>query len=114
MPGALRGTLIQHLHLQHDPQPPPSYSPINNIPIERIFELLTPPRIQEDMHTLLALTHVCPSWRDTLINKPQAWTMIFATQQNFWSLVEMCLKRSHPAPLEVTVEVGRYVLDHPS
>lgn len=117
MPGSLTGTLIQHLHSQHDLQPPPNCGPNYNIPVEillEIFGFLTPSHVQEGMHTLLTLTHVCQSWRDMLINKPQAWTTIFATQQDCQSMVKMCLKRSYPASLEVAVEVGCYALAHPS
>ena len=66
------------------------------------------------MYTLSKLTHVCRFWRIALINKPRAWATIFVTEDDRRSFVEMCLKRSLPVPLEVTVhasEIGRH---HPS
>ena len=38
-----------------------------------------------------------------MINKPQVWAAVFATQNDRRSFVEMCLERSYPIPLEVTV-----------
>ena len=38
-----------------------------------------------------------------MINKPDAWATIFATQGVRRSFVDICLERSHPVPLEVTL-----------
>ena len=70
-----------------------------------VFKFLMPPYFLGDRHILLTLTHVCRSWGDILINEPQTWTAIFATKRDHQSLIKMCLERSHPAPLEVQVEV---------
>jgi len=48
-----------------------------------------------------------------LINKPQVWATIFVTQDDRRSFVEMCLERSLPAPLEVTVTASEEGQDHP-
>jgi len=58
------------------------------------------------VYTLLSLTHVCQFWRASLIRCPQAWTTIFATHKERRSFVEMCLARSQPLPLEVTVDTS--------
>jgi hypothetical protein len=41
-----------------------------------------------------------------LINRPRAWSTVFATQKDRRSFVEACLERSHPAPLDVTMDVS--------
>ena len=49
-----------------------------------------------------------------LINNPQAWAAIFVTQKDRRSFVEMCLERSFPASLEVTVHVHSHGRNRPS
>ena len=39
-----------------------------------------------------------------MVHYPQAWTTVFATEKDHRSIVEMCLERSQPLPLEVTME----------
>ena len=68
-----------------------------------MFQLVILSRTREDLYTLLGLTHVCRFWRILLIHYPPAWTTIFAMEGDRRSFVEMCLKRSRPLPLEVTV-----------
>ena len=41
-----------------------------------------------------------------LINQPQVWSAIFVTQKDPRSFVEACLERSHPTPLDVTMNAG--------
>ena len=48
-----------------------------------------------------------------MINNPQAWATIFVTQDDRRSFVEMCLERSLPAPLEVTVDASEKGQCHP-
>ena len=52
----------------------------------------------------MKLTHVCKFWRNALINQPQAWATVFATQSDRRGFVQMCLQRSYPVSLEVTVD----------
>lgn len=92
------------------PETSPKQGPIYKVPIEilfKIFRLLAPPRTRDGIYILSELTHVCRFWRVALINKPQVWATIFATQADRRSFVEMCLERSYPAPLDVTVD-ARY------
>ena len=100
-----------------DPRPPSNRGPIHSIPTEilfEIFELLAPPRTRDGVYALLELTHVCHFWRVALLNKPQAWAAIFATQGDRRGFVEACLERSHAAPLEVTVDARSYGPAHQS
>lgn len=100
-----------------DLQPPPMRGPIYKVPLElllRIIQLLAPLRTREDMYTLSKLTHVCRFWRIALINKPRAWATIFVTEGDRRSFVEMCLERSLPVPLEVTVYASEVRRHHPS
>lgn len=48
-----------------------------------------------------------------LINQPRVWSTIFVTQKDRRSFVEACLERSHPAPLDVTVDVGEKAWTRP-
>ena len=73
----------------------------------RIFQLVAPPCTQDGLCDLSKLTHVCRFWRVALINQPHIWSTVFITQKNRRSLVEMCLERSHPAPLDVTIEASK-------
>ena len=47
-----------------------------------------------------------------LINQPRVWSTVFVTREDRRSFVEMCLERSYPAALEVTVEAGRIGRKH--
>lgn len=49
-----------------------------------------------------------------MIHTPKAWTTIFVTEFDNRSFVEMCLERSHPASLDVTMTVSDYGFPHPS
>ena len=82
--------------------------PVHRIPTELlliILQLVTAPRKRNDLYTLLRLTHVCRFWRRSLIQCTRAWTTIFATRMDRRGFVEMCLERSHPLPLEATVDI---------
>ncbi|KAF9787488.1 hypothetical protein BJ322DRAFT_728105 [Thelephora terrestris] len=108
---SLAGALLEQppLYRPRDP-PPPKRGPIHNIPVEiliRVFQLVAPPRIRESSYDLSKLTHVCRYWRMALINQRRLWSAIFITQEDRRSFVEMCLERSYPAPLDVTVEASR-------
>lgn len=48
-----------------------------------------------------------------LINKPRAWSAIFITQEDRRSFVEVCLERSYPVALDVTMESGKLGRTHP-
>jgi hypothetical protein len=48
-----------------------------------------------------------------LINKPDAWATIFATQSDRRSFVETCLERSCSVPLEVTIDARSRTPTHP-
>lgn len=48
-----------------------------------------------------------------LINQPRVWSTVFVTQRDCRSFVEACLERSHPAPLDVTVDAGEVVRAYP-
>ena len=64
------------------------------------------------MYTLSRLTHVCRFWRTALINKPRAWATVFVTQGDRRSFVKMCLERSLPVPLEITMGIGESGKSH--
>jgi len=92
-----------------DPSPLPKRGPIYNVPVEillGIFQLVTPPRTREGLYELSELTHVCRFWRTALINQPRVWSTIFVTQKDHRSFVEVCLQRSHPASLDVTMDAA--------
>ncbi|KAF9787504.1 hypothetical protein BJ322DRAFT_729080 [Thelephora terrestris] len=105
--------LVEHSRedCQPNPCPPQQRPPIYKVPIEildKIFDLVAPPRTRVGVYTLLKLTHVCQFWRIALINKPQAWATIFATQADCRSFVQTCLERSFPVCLEVTVDARKF------
>ena len=75
----------------------------------KILLLASLVEIPEDVYKLMMLTHVCRSWRSMLTNSPQIWAKIFVTRGACRDVVEMCLERSAPDPLEITVDVSEYV-----
>lgn len=48
-----------------------------------------------------------------LLSQPRAWATIFATRKDRRSFVEMCLERSQPVTLEVTVDASDEGRTHP-
>ena len=100
-----------------DPSPPQERGPIHKIPVEillRIFRLLAPPRTIEGVYIRSKLTHVCQFWRVALINSPSAWAAISIAPGDRRSFVEMCLERSFPAPLDITMDVDERGKHRPS
>jgi hypothetical protein len=65
------------------------------------------------MYNLSRLTHVCRFWRMALINQPRMWSTVFITQEDRRSFVDMCLQRSHPAPLSITLNAFEVAPAHP-
>ena len=51
-------------------------------------------------------------WRMALINQPRVWSAIFITQEDCRSFVEMCVERSYPVALDVTLEASRIGWSH--
>jgi hypothetical protein len=90
---------------------------IASVPVEtllEIFQLITPPSpARESLYRLLLLTHVCRFWRAVLTNQPHMWSTIFITQKDRRSFIEMCLERSYPAPLDITMEAFEMVRPYP-
>ena len=88
----------------------PSYGlPVYRLPVEIlliIFKLATLSRTRQVLYTTVKLAHVCHQWRASLIGYTQAWTSIFATQQDRPSFIKACFRRSQPLPIEITVDVG--------
>ena len=85
--------------------------PIYDVPVEIlliIFKFLAPPRTRDFVYSLLQLTHVCRFWRIALINDTRAWATVFVTKKDRRSFIQMCIERSYPAPLDVTVDVQLY------
>jgi len=41
-----------------------------------------------------------------LVNQPRVWSTVFVTQNDCRSFIEACLRRSHPVPLDVTVDAS--------
>jgi len=83
--------------------------PIIKIPIDillRILQLVGPPRTRDGLYALNKLSHVCMLWRLVLISHPRVWATVFITGKDRRSFVEMCLERSQPVTLEVTVDAS--------
>ena len=81
---------------------------VHKIPVEtllKILQLVAPPHTRAGLYDLSELTHVCRFWRMALINQPRVWSSIFVTFGERRDFVEMCLERSRPAALDVTVDV---------
>jgi len=47
-----------------------------------------------------------------LINQPRVWSAIFITQEDRRSFVEVCLERSYPVALDITMEAGKLARTH--
>lgn len=112
---SLAGALLERPPQYRPRDPPQKRGPIYNMPIEilvRIFQLVAPPRIRESSYDLSKLTHVCRFWRMALINQPRVWSAIFITQEDRRSFVEMCVERSYPVALDVTLEASRIGWSH--
>ena len=72
-----------------------------------IFQLAAPPCTRDGLYDLSKLAHVCRFWRVALINQPRVWSTIFITEKDRRSFIEMCLERSHPVALDVSVDASK-------
>jgi len=90
-------------------------SPVHKLPVEtllKVFQLVAPPRTRDGLYDLLELSQVCRFWRTALTNQPRVWSSIFATLEDRREIVEMCLERSHPVALDVTVDASERARNH--
>ena len=77
-----------------------SFAPINRIPPEVLS--LIPDYYEDDTnHDLIALTHVCRDWRNTLISRSSLWTRLDCTNVE---KTRTYIQRSRSSPLEIFLE----------
>ena len=81
-------------------------APINQLPPEVLSVI--PDFYYKDDQDLVALTHVCRSWRDTFTSRPALWT-----QLNFTNVdkTRAYIQRSQSSPLEFFIEDDKALED---
>ena len=101
----LNGTLAEVM--QAALSAPNENIPISRLPSEvflRICELAYPRKTRRSVFDVIALTHVCRRWRDSLLSHPIIWSRIYLRRDSPESLITTLLKRSRGVPLTVNIQ----------
>ncbi|KAG8913940.1 hypothetical protein FRC01_004299 [Tulasnella sp. 417] len=80
-------------------------TPINTLPFDIFQMIITGCREEEGEPFALASSHVCRIWRRHVLDMPLLWNRLeFATDAPKWDMLEVKLKRSGQAPLDIVLE----------
>ena len=69
----------------------------------QICELACPRNTRRSVFDVIAQTHVCRRWRDTLLSYPLIWSYIYVKHNSPESLIAAELERSQGVPLTVNI-----------
>ena len=78
--------------------------PVHRLPPEVFSQIIQriPHRRASDMQSIIASTHVCRYWQNSIISTPQHWTLISGRSKG---LTTSSLQRAKGAPLEIYVNI---------
>ncbi|KAG8913941.1 hypothetical protein FRC01_004300 [Tulasnella sp. 417] len=80
-------------------------TPINTLPFDIFQMIMTSCWEEEGESFALASSHVCRVWRRHVLDMPLLWNRLeFATNAPKWDMLEVKLKRSGQAPLDIVLE----------
>ena len=86
---------------------PNENAPISRLPSEvllHICRLACPRTTHRSLHEVIALTHVCRFWRETLLSCPIIWSHIYVWRDSPQPLASVLLQRSRGVPLTVNIQ----------